>query len=61
MPEQRSFNFQISEGINISSNSMRDYFKLIQNRYRVVGNFFYVPGSSIVTHLVNPCQGEFFF
>ena len=57
--DQRLFCFEIAPGVDLSVTIVKDYFKLLQNRYRVMGNYSYEPGTSIVAHLVNPSDGEF--
>jgi hypothetical protein len=57
--ENKSFGFELAEDVDLTSNCMKDYFKLIQNRYRVMSNFSYEPGTSIMAHLVNPLDSEF--
>ena len=57
--DQRLFSFEIASGVDLSVNILKDYFKLLQNRYRVMGNYSYEPGTSIVAHLVNPSDEEF--
>lgn len=56
----RSLGFEISHGIDIAnSRKVRDLIKVFQNRYRVLGNYYYPPGTSILAHLVNPCFTKF--
>ena len=59
LADQRLFSFEIAPGVDLSVNILKDYLKLLQNRYRVMGNYSYEPGTSIVTHLVNPSEEEF--
>jgi len=62
MSNDRSFSFEIADKLDISSSrKTRDFFKVLQNRYRVLGNYYYPPGSSVLAHLVNPCLGKFFY
>lgn len=47
----------IGPKLDIATHKLKDYFKVIQNRYRVIGNYYYEPKTSVLAHLVNPCFG----
>lgn len=53
------FSFWISEKTNISTASLRDFFGVMKNRYRLISNYNYDEGQSIIGSLVNPSMKEF--
>lgn len=55
------FKFEIADKVDLSTRKVKDLFKVIHNRYRVLGNYYYAPGNSILLHLINPCGGKFFY
>lgn len=60
-PEQKNFKFFISTNLDVSTGKAKDYFKLIQNRYRIISNYCYAPGVSVLAHLLNPSLGKFYY
>lgn len=61
MTSDKIFTFHISEKVDLTTRKVREFFKLLHNRYKVLGNYYYPPGTSVLKHLINPCSGKFFY
>jgi hypothetical protein len=60
MTSDRNLTFEIAEKVDLAaSRKVKDLIKIFQNRYRVLGNYYYPPGTSVLAHLINPCFGKF--
>ena len=53
--DQGLFSFWIG-GVNIANQSLKDFFMVLKNRYRLISNFNFEEGTSIIGALVNPCD-----
>ena len=56
--DQGIFSFWVG-GINMANPVIKDLFNVLRNRYRLISNFNFEEGMSIVAALVNPTDKEF--
>ncbi len=50
------FSFWISPTIDISTYTVKEFFGLLKNRYRLISNYNFARSESILWPLINPAQ-----